>query len=171
VLGALHMNLGATFISRGEVEAAYAHLRTSQEYFQRARARDFLPELHRHFAEAALRAGDLPQAEVEGRQALSLARELALRGEEGNSLRVLGEIAMAHGQFNLAGEYLGQSVSILGAVGDEYEQARSQLSMARLYHTQKDSAAERAALDQCMPTFERLGAALDLSTARALQET
>jgi class 3 adenylate cyclase/tetratricopeptide (TPR) repeat protein len=170
VLGVLHMNLGATFVRQGEVETARQHLRTSQEYFQEAGARDFLPELHRHFAEAALTAGELPEAEVQGGQALELARELEARGEEGCALRVAGEVATAQGRLDQAEDPLRQSVAILGEVGDEYENACSQLALARLYIAQGNIEDGLAVVAQCMPTFDRLGAGLDLSAARALAE-
>ena len=63
VLGALHMNLGATFVRRGELDQARTHLELSQVFYAQADARDFLPELHRHFAAAAFGAADYAQAE------------------------------------------------------------------------------------------------------------
>lgn len=171
VQGVFHMNLGATFVRRGDVAAARQHLETSREYFQQTRARDFLPELHRHCAEAALLAGELDQAEAQGRQALDLARELAMRGEEGNSLRVLGQIAAAQNQPALAQERLQQSIAILDEVGDCYEKARSQLALASLYASQANLATALEIVEQCISAFEQLGAELDLSLARRLGQS
>src|SRR3954465_2705828 len=92
VIGTLHMNLGATFVHQGKIGEAKEHLRQSREYFEQAKVRDFLPEMYRHLAEAALSAGELAEAVTEGEQAVSLARELNMRGEEGSALRVLGEV-------------------------------------------------------------------------------
>jgi predicted ATPase len=170
VLGAFYMNLGDTFIQRGEVDAARRHLHTSQECFEEAQARDFLPELHCHLARAALLTGDLSGAEAHGQRALDLARELAMRGEEGKSLRVLGESAIARGQFRQARVYLDRSLSLLREVGDEYEEARGQLALARLHAAEGEPAAGLAALERCISVFERLGAALDLDAARALRQ-
>lgn len=94
-LGVLHMNLGAVFVRRGDVPTARQQLSAGQDYFERGNSRDFMPELRRHQAEASLIANDLDKAQEQGQQALHLARELAMRGEEGCSLRVLGEIAAA----------------------------------------------------------------------------
>src|SRR5205814_1682286 len=118
--GILHMNLGATFIRRNELETAHWHLQASQNYFDQVKSRDFLPELHRYFAEAALLAQNLAEAEAQGQQALDLSRELTLRGEEGHSLRVLGRIASSQGQYQEAERYLSASLAILEEVGDEY---------------------------------------------------
>jgi len=170
VLGALHMNLGATFVQRGEVEAAHQHLCTSRDYYEQAQVRDFLPEMYRHFAGAALLTGELSEAEAHGRQALSLAQELTMRGEEGCALRVLGEIATAQGQFEDAERLLDESLSVLKSVGDEYEWARTQLSLARLYASRGKSKAGLAAIDRCIEIFQQLDAATDLATVRALRE-
>jgi predicted ATPase/class 3 adenylate cyclase len=170
VLGALHNNLGATYICRGEIDAALRHLRISHECFEQAQARDWLPELHRHWAEAALLAGEFPNAETHVQQSLSLARELSMRDQEGSSLRVLGEITAAQGQFEEAEAHLHQSLKILKEVENEYEEACSQLALARLHTVQEKPAEALVALEQCIPTFERLEAALDLNTARELRK-
>ena len=170
VLGGFHNNLGMTFIRRGEVDAAYEHLRISQDYFEQAQARDWLPELYYHFAEAGLLAGELAEAQAQGEQALSLARELAMRREEGCALRTLGEIATARRQFEEAKAYLNESLSILQSVGDEYEWARSQLSLARLYACLENAEESQTALDRCTEVFQGLGADLDLDTACSLQD-
>ncbi len=170
VLGALHNNLGATFIRRREIAKARHHLDTALDYFEQAQARDFLPELHCHIAYAALLAGELSEAEEKGERALDLARELEMRGEEGKALRVLGETAAARDQLKQAQDYLEASVSLLHQVGDEYEEARSKLSLARVYAVQENPEAEQAMLDYCIEVFQRLGAALDLKAAQSLQE-
>jgi tetratricopeptide (TPR) repeat protein len=171
VLGVFQMNLGATFVRRGEIEPARRHLNTSQTYFEQAQVRDFLPEMHRHFAEAALLAGELTEAETHGQQALSLARELSMRSEEGYTLRVLGEIALTQSQPVLAKEHLQQSLTILEEIGDEYGEARTRLSLAKLHASNKEQGDASSMLEQCMETFDRLKAKLDLDDARALQET
>jgi len=169
VLGALHMNLGAVFARRGETQTAREHLNAAQEHFDKAQARDFLPELYRHFAEAALAAHEFPEAEARGRQALSLARELGIRGEEGNSLRVLGETAAAQDQWGEAETALVESVAILEEVADEYELARSRFWLARIHATLGRREAGVVGLDRCLEVFERLEADLDLQAARELR--
>ena len=101
---------------------------------------------------------------------MSLARELEMPHEESTALRILGEVSTAQGQFGRAEEQIDQSLAVSESVGDEYERARSQLSLARLYIAQEKSIAARAVLEQCIPAFERLEAALDLSAARELWE-
>ena len=170
VLGAIHNNLGATYIRRGEVDAAREHLRISQEYFDQAQARDFLPEMYCHLAEADLLAGEPSAAEKQCCQAVELARELEMRGEEGKALRVLGEIAIAQGKLDQALEHLNNSLTLLQEAGDEYESARSQLSLARVYVERGESEAGQEMLDRCIAVFQRLGATLDLEAAHTLRE-
>jgi tetratricopeptide (TPR) repeat protein len=169
ILGVLNMNLGQTYIQRGELEAAGEHLRRSEEYFGRAKARDFLPEMHRYFGEAALHTGDLATAESHAQKSKGLASEMGLRSEEGNSLRVLGEIAAAAGRLAEGEGYLRQSLTILQEVGDQFEWARSQLSLARLYQQWGKPGQAKAALADCLPIFAQLDAALEAARARELQ--
>jgi predicted ATPase len=171
VLGAFHNNLGATYNRRGNTQAAESameHLKISQAYFEQAGARDWLAELYRHQASASLLAGDVTGARAQIEQALSLARELKMRGEEGNALRVLGEVEAAGGQLDLAEEHLRQSLEILAEVGYEYEGAYSQLILVELYIRQGRSDEATPLLAQCLGIFERLGAALELERARSL---
>jgi tetratricopeptide (TPR) repeat protein len=170
ILGVLHMNLGHAFIRRGEIALAIAELQRGQTYFEQAQVRDFLPELHRHLAEAALQANDTIAAEAEAQQALALAQELEMRGEEGYALCVLGQINTVQGQYALAVTHLQQSLAIRTETGDVYESARTQLALAHLYHAQYDDGQARAFLERCAPVFEQLGATLDLADALALHQ-
>jgi class 3 adenylate cyclase/tetratricopeptide (TPR) repeat protein len=169
VQGALHVNLGHAFVRRGDAEAAYEHLRTAESYFEQAQARDWLPEMHRHFAEAALLSGDLDGAEAQAQKALELARELSMRNEEGNSLRVLGDVARAKDRHRDAERHLTESVGILLEIHDEYEWARSLLALAQLRSTQGQVTKSANALERCAPVLARLGARLEMVEIRALQ--
>jgi adenylate cyclase len=168
--GILHMNLGATYVRRNELDTARFHLQTSQEYFEQVQSRDFLPELYRHFASAARHSNQLSEAWQYGQRALELARELTNRGEEGNNLRVLAEIARAQGDFAQAERLVDTSLQILAEVGDQYEQARGRLALARIYLAQGRAALALPAIAQAIAAFERLDAQLDLVAARKLWE-
>lgn len=171
MLGALNTNLGGAYIRRGDAVQARQHLEAARRYFEQAGARDFLPELHRHRARAALIAGEPEAAEAEVRTALALARELSNRLEEGCSLRVQGEIAL---EVQRAAEALGplrESVRVLEEVADEYELARSRFSLARAYAAAGRRAEALAQIERAVGVFERLEAAMDLAAARRLRET
>lgn len=169
VQGALYVNLGHTFLRMGELQAANDHLATARRHLEAAHARDWMPELHRHMAEAALLADDLDQAHEHVQRALHLARELEMRNEQGNSLRVLTQVLMARGEFETAGTHLEQSRAILEEAKDEYEWARTMLVLAQLHCRQGEAEACAAALDRCAPVLERLGARLEMQEIAALR--
>jgi tetratricopeptide (TPR) repeat protein len=170
VLGALHNNLGATYLRRGEIEAGRDHLYTGLHYFERTQSRDFLPELHRHLAEAALAAGEYAEAETQAQHALTLARELTMRNEEGNAQRLLGQVRAAQQQWPEAEQRLNDSLYALEEARDTYEAARSRLALAQLQCEQGRWPEALNLIDQCVEVFDRLNAQLDLAAAQELQD-
>jgi class 3 adenylate cyclase/predicted ATPase len=157
VRGAVQMNLGAVCVKQKDVPSALEHLKQSQALFEQIQTRDFLPEINRHLARAALVSGDLALAKTHADEAHRLACELSMKNEEGCSLRVLGEIFLAMQKPLEAESYLRESINILAAVGEEYELAvaRSYLSQALTAlgneaEAQQETASMRA-------VFERLG--------------
>ena len=142
----------------------------TQQQFEQVQARDWLPELHRYLAEHALLTGDLATAGQEAQHALSLARELSMRNEEGYSLRVLAKVEMAEGIHEDAEQHLCSSCAILQELQDEYEWACSELVLARLYHMQGETMACIASLDRCAPVLKRLGAQIETGEIQHLRE-
>jgi tetratricopeptide (TPR) repeat protein len=142
----------------------------SRGLFEKAQARDFLPELHRHLAEATLLTGDLAKAETEAEEALALARELAMPAEEGSSLRVLGDVARQQGETAVAITRLEESVAILEEVDDEYQLAHSHFALAQAYAAADRLDEAHAMLTACLAVFERLAATLDVTAVQALQQ-
>jgi tetratricopeptide (TPR) repeat protein len=98
-----------------------------------------------------------------------MARERAMSVEEGQALRVLGEIHMAQGELALAGEALRQSVHLLANAGSEYETAGTRLSLARLAAREGSTAKARMHLRQAIEVFRRLGARIDLAQATSVE--
>ena len=171
VTGVFSMNLGATAIGRRDLAMARGYLARGATLFAAAQSRDFLPELHRLQAEVALLAGDSVAALHEARISLDLARELALPGEEGSTLRVLGELARVDGDLPRAETLLRESQARQREVGDAYEEGRSLLSLARVLAERGQDGDALAALDAALATFERLAATHDLIVAHTLRAT
>ncbi|MCB8922530.1 MAG: AAA family ATPase [Ardenticatenaceae bacterium] len=169
VLGIVEMNLGATYIRRRELGQANQALNAAQDYFQKTQTREFLPELLRHQGRAALLAGKMYEASSAARKALHLARELAMRGEEGGACALLGEIAINQHAFEGAAEWLTQSVAILEEAGEEYMLARSRLWLAQAYAGLNNRKRALALLVPALETFERLAASMDVTAVRTLQ--
>ncbi len=169
VRGVVEMNLGDTYLRRPDVAPAFTHLRAAHTLFEQSGSRDFLPELHRHLARAALLAGDLKQADAEVTQALALADELNMRSERGSALRVLGELDLSRGREQAAAEALTESVAILIEVADDYELARSRFALGRALARLNRRAEAVAALGEAGAVFHRLEAELDWRAAEALR--
>jgi tetratricopeptide (TPR) repeat protein len=164
------MNLGDVCVARGQVDEARRHFAVSRENAARAQSKALMPDLHRLSAEAALLAGELELATEEAQQSRAVACELSMRGDEGHSLRVLGQVAAARGDGDAAERHLLESGTVLREVHQQYGEALSQLALAQFYHSQRRSREAAGALAGCIPVFERLDAALDLAKARALRD-
>jgi tetratricopeptide (TPR) repeat protein len=162
------MNLGATHVRQRNVALARLHLGLGSDLFAQAQSRDFLPELMRHQARASIITGELDLAREQIDESLRLARELHSRSEEGSSLRVLGQISQAQGNWAEAKHYLTQSVVILAEVGEEYELARSRHALALVLHKLGQIEEARPLLSQSLDTFTRLEAQVDLTAVQNL---
>ncbi|MCP4359923.1 MAG: tetratricopeptide repeat protein [Chloroflexi bacterium] len=170
VFGALYMNMGQTYIRRRELHKANARLEMAQAYFAQAQQRDLLPELYGLMAEKAWRQGNLQTAERQAQRAIDLAQEMSMPREEGRTRRILGEIAHGRQQEAEARAQFLQSGKILHEAGDEYELARTQLSLANLYAVEGKLSQAREMLTKCEAVFGRLEAQLDLEEAQDLQQ-
>jgi predicted ATPase/class 3 adenylate cyclase len=171
VFGALHMNVGSTHLRRRELDAADQELQAAQDYFEQSQLRDLLPELFGLFAELALVKGDLIEAESLGQRSLKLARELEMPHEEGHNLRIMGEIAFARQDYEAANRFFDSGHDIVIEAGDEYESAKTQLSLAQLHIALGQHDLAGSALADCLETFERLDAQMDLDSALDLQQS
>jgi tetratricopeptide (TPR) repeat protein len=167
--GIVALNLAAAAVRRCDASEARALLSEARALFDQAQSGEFLPELERRAAEAALCEGDLDAARASAVRALALADDAP--GEAARARRVLGEIALANGQHNAARIALEASVAALDSQGDRYAAAQARLSLARVFAAQDDGAGADALLRECTPVFEQLDARIDLGDARALAAT
>lgn len=158
VIGVLHMNLGAALIQQPDLRAATGYLHAANAYFEQANSKDFLPELYRHFAVAALVDGDYDEAGKQANQALRLARELSMRGEEGSSLRTLGEISIGRGDVSAAELLLSEGLAILEDVQYEYEAARTRFWLSAVLDTQGKHELAADMRRQAIAVFDRISA-------------
>ena len=61
------------------------------------------------------------------------------------------------------------AIRILTDIGDNYGLACAQLSLAELCNHRRDAGRRGQLLAECIPVFERLGAAMELTRAQTLQ--
>ena len=169
VFGALHLNMGNTYIHQRELAQADTALQLAQDYFDQAQLRDLLPELYGLFAELYWHQEDLPQAESYAQQSIQLAQELEMPREEGHNLRIMGEILHTQQQADEALTYFERSYELLTGAGDTYESAKTQLALAQFHLGYGRLTEAQHALDLCEPTFTQLEAQLDLEAVNRLQ--
>ena len=169
-LGVFHSNLGAVYLCTNQTELAYQHLNNSRHYFEEANARDFTPELDRRFAELFIMQKDMVQARNHIKSSIDLARELGVRGEEGQSFGVLAMIEIDENKVDRAKLHLKKSDSILSDIGEKYQWARTQIIWARVHIIEKDFVAAIERLESATAVFENLEAKLDLDGIENLKQ-
>jgi len=99
-----------------------------------------------------------------------LACELGVRGEEGQSLRVLGLLEMNEGTLDTSKICLQKSTDILSEIGEEYEWARTQVAFAQLHIVEKKNADAINRLDMAEVVFDKLDARLDMASITDLRQ-
>jgi class 3 adenylate cyclase/tetratricopeptide (TPR) repeat protein len=169
VRGVVDMNLGETHLQLNNIPLAEQHLGAARRLFEQTKSRDFLPELHRHLARAALFSLRTDEAKAEVQQALSLAQELNMKNEQGAALRVRGEIALSQKNAAAALENLTASESLLAEVADDYELARTRVLLGRALAQLNRTMEAHAAFEAAINTFTRLEAKNDLLVAQILR--
>ena len=168
--GVAAMNLGATYILRGDLGLAAAELDRADGLFAQAGTDSFLPELLRYRAELALAHNDAAGAIAFCGDALAHAQRLGARLEEGTARRVLAQALAAQGDLAAADAELDASEAALREAGNRYELARSAVQRADVLARlgRHDEAA--ALVGAAHTTLADLGAQRDLALARAVAE-
>jgi tetratricopeptide (TPR) repeat protein len=164
------MNLGATYIQRGDLKRAEERLRQSADLFNQVGAEDFLPELERYLAELHLLRDDLPKARLACELSLATALRLEARAEEGMTRRVLARIMAQDGDTAGAWEELDRSLAILRESAGPHEIARTLIAIAALAPALSRHAQGQAAIAEALPALRDVGARRDLDQALALAE-
>ncbi|MFZ1396679.1 MAG: tetratricopeptide repeat protein, partial [Candidatus Promineifilaceae bacterium] len=169
VVGGIHMNLGATFVLQQDATMAYHHLHQSRRYYEELQSKDFLAEVLRYLAEAALLEGDLVRSLAWAQEALVIANEFEMVVDAACTHCVLGQIAIKKGDLAKAKADLRQSVSLLDASSEEYQLARSRYWLGRLLVQTGAVDEAKMLLAQAEATFAHLDAAMDLTAVQLFQ--
>ena len=160
-------NLAQVYIYQGNWERAVNTLSESQALFEGLGSEDFLAELERRWGEYYLGTGDIKQALYHTKHAVEVAEEQEARLDWGLSLRVLGEIYLQQGQHELAQETLQEALSMLEALGSDYEAGKTVLVLTRLA-LEKGSEFDRQQLEGAYMTFQALRAKAEIEEAESL---
>src|SRR5207247_2586791 len=97
-------------------------------------------------ARLALARGDMAAAETEGRRALDLNRRRDERGEQANSMWLVGELAMSRREFTQAEPHYAQALTLDRALAEPQKIVRDLLGLARcvLAQGRREAAADFA---------------------------
>ena len=159
--------LGQCHLTMGEVERALAEAEEALALAERIGDRQAICEAQLLLAEAHLHHGDLRDCAQKLQEVLDKTTDstadLAIAAE---AQRLLGALALAHGDATLAAHHFSRSVSMCETLGDRYRLARARFGLGQAYAV---SQPERAAeyLTHAERAFRELGAPLDLERSEA----
>ncbi len=169
------LGVAVTKYNRGEVLLYQDRAAEALKLFQAAiadleaiNARSFLPEVLRLAALAALALGDLTQARANAHRSLAIAEELGQADDSAIADRVLGEIALACGDLDVAEDLFARSSSTLAQLDNRYELGKVRYQQARLALARHDDATAAIARAEAIAIFTELDAQRDLTFAVAL---
>jgi class 3 adenylate cyclase len=120
--------------------------------------------------EIALARGDVALARIAADELALMAERFGTMSAIGSSRAALGGVALAEGDAEAATRHLRDAVSNWNELEAPYETARARMVLARAYAATGADDDARVELRTARDTFERLGAALDLRQADALQQ-
>jgi tetratricopeptide (TPR) repeat protein len=158
-------NLSQVYINHGDSASAETALIESQALFDQVETKGFIAELERRWAEYFLLVGDTERAMRKIDRALELAKKQD-QPRLGLVLRVLGEIQIARSELEEAESTLDESLRLLRELGNDYEAAKTVLSILKLVIA-SGTDMDRGELAQARETFLSLGAKVDLANLSA----
>jgi tetratricopeptide (TPR) repeat protein len=177
VIGITYLHLSRLSVSIEDWKTALDYAGRSLEIIQGIGDRDSLVEIWINLGQAWLGLQDLDQARQYGEEALKLleqpgeSRAAPQNEHRGRALRLLGEIARLQGNTVEAGQYLRECAAIFEASGNQLEQGRSSMALARLAAERGDVTGTRILLNEARLIFNHLGAPLDLRKLEKIAQT
>jgi adenylate cyclase len=158
--------LGITLVQKGDVVAGRNHLVLALAEWEQLGSRTYVSETQRYLAQA-YQPADLDTALVWADRAVTSARELRARDQEGMALQVLGAIRLARGELSEAVAVLESSRDLLRETSERKELARTLAALGRVYARLPPADARRAQapvlVTEARTILRDLGAGRDLS--------
>ncbi len=161
-------NRGEVLLNQGRAAEALPLFTAAIADLEAINARSFLPEVLRLAALAALALGDREQAWVDAQRSLAIAEELGQADDAAIAERVMGEIALAAGNLELADGCFTRSSAALINLDNRYELGKTRYQQARLALARSDHATAAAMRAEAIAIFTELDAQRDLALALAL---
>lgn len=176
-VGIVLMNLGASYLSKGELAFARSYLSESLALFERLEANLYLPEAFCWLAELNL----YEQQPEKSKQLAEKAIKLCVQhyAQEGPARRRLGQAYRALGQLVDAATELEHSLELLEKQNNPFEIGLTQLELGRLRQAQSLSDENNHAvreqatlfLSRAITIFEELGATIELKRAQEIKSS
>jgi class 3 adenylate cyclase/tetratricopeptide (TPR) repeat protein len=154
---------GYAYLEHGNAERAIALLGQSIELLAGMRYSRLVGWFKGWIAEAYLLAGDPIRAREEAGQGLQISLETGFTWAVGLAQRALGYIARASGDWDEAGQLLGEALDTFQSMGARFDAARTHLALAAL----ADDRDEAALAATHRETAGRLLTELGLATGAA----
>ncbi len=161
-------NRGEVLLLQGRSAEALPLLIEAITICEQIGARSFLSEFLRMAAEAALAYGDREAARSYAQRSLAFANELGMTPEAAIAHRILGQVALAEDNLELAQRELEQSLAALAHLDNRYELGKTRYQQARLALALNDQATFAIAHTEAMQIFHELDAQRDLALASTL---
>jgi tetratricopeptide (TPR) repeat protein len=158
-------NLGQTYLRRGDLASASHAFAEALESSLDAGDRREQAILLWRTAELALLLGSPDRAQALADEAIGIARELGLRPEEGEALRVHGLVAAARGKPDAARVAFDSALEALAGGDEGYESARARYHYGRYLLELGDTRASADMLRAAAKVFRRLAIVADAEEA------
>lgn len=146
-------------IARWQQAESAAH--AAEELARQIGDNSSLIAIYRVYAEFKQATGDITGALLTIEHSITLAEELQERLEQGQSLRILGQICLKQGDYQQAVTIFEKSLSLL-VDNEPYEAARTKVNWGIALVTHGDKNAGICLLQEAQHTFNTFGAKRDL---------
>lgn len=167
-VGLISLDFARLFLASEDWQAALEYSQRALETFREIGAQDHLVDVYTYNGLAYLGMGNLEESRRWGEDALGLFRHVStgrLPGQaedHGRAMRLLGEVMRRIGNFPYAETLLSESAATFQTVGNQLEQGRSLVALARLAKDKGNPASARLMMNEAQLIFEQLGAKNDL---------
>ena len=149
--------LGASLLEKGDADAAIPFLERSVEQLGRFRIRQTHSWFTALLAQACFLAGHLDRARGLARQGLEMTLHVNAAQGAGWAQRTLGHIAQAEGDAAEAARRLEDAASTFATIGARYEEARTRLDLAALFHARGDRGMAAREMERATLLLRELG--------------
>jgi tetratricopeptide (TPR) repeat protein len=157
------VNLALAENLAGEPQQAIQYAQEARAVFERCQEGWGISVAAQNLAEAYLALGDLDQAEYFAEWSVHQEETVTLP----DSVRTLGEIAFARGQFQRAEQNIRQSLDIAVENQDPLLEAWAWRALGRAYQSQPEHTAADAAFARAMALFHRIDLPHQVATTRS----